>query len=329
MNFSINSVRFFVRFGIFFMVLLIAQCKKANKVEEKIQKIPVQIQLERFDKAFAETNASSLPSLKKEYPFLFNARYADSVWVQRLEDTIQQEINKEIARVFEDTAEIEKELKSFYQHLLYYFPKSKVPHVVTISNYVRYKERLWLDKDYLFVALDNYLGVSHQFYQGFPKFVRAELHKGQIVVDLANLYVRNMLVGRRGRSFVEKVIQYGKELYLMQALLPSKSAASLLGYTEQEWIWAEENESQIWRYFIEKELWYDTGTKLDQRFLNPAPFSKFYLELDSESPGKIGRFLGWKIVQAYMEDHQNDFVHLMQKDNDGIFQESRYKPKKN
>ena len=39
------------------------------------------------------------------------------------------------------------------------------------------------------------------------------------------------------------------------------------------------------------------------RFLEPAPFSKFYLQLDNESPGKVGRWIGWQIVRYY---HKNN-----------------------
>jgi hypothetical protein len=41
----------------------------------------------------------------------------------------------------------------------------------------------------------------------------------------------------------------------------------------------------MWRYFIEKELLYSVDQKLIPRFINMAPFSKFYLEIDNEGQG--------------------------------------------
>jgi uncharacterized protein YjaZ len=84
----------------------------------------------------------------------------------------------------------------------------------------------------------------------------------------------------------------------------------------------------MWRYFIEKELLYSTDPKLGARFINPAPFSKFYLEIDNESPGMLGRYLGWKIVRAYMEKNDTDVQRLMITDAEEIFTNSKYKPKK-
>ena len=37
--------------------------------------------------------------------------------------------------------------------------------------------------------------------------------------------------------------------------------------------WALTNEEQIWRYFIEHEVLYDTDSELQRRFINLAPFS--------------------------------------------------------
>ena len=45
----------------------------------------------------------------------------------------------------------------------------------------------------------------------------------------------------------------------------------------------EENETNIWQYFIEKQILYKTDPEWVDRFLEPAPFSKFYLQLDNES----------------------------------------------
>ncbi|WCC45198.1 hypothetical protein PJW08_03160 [Tenacibaculum finnmarkense] len=74
-----------------------------------------------------------------------------------------------------------------------------------------------------------------------------------------------------------------------------------IGYSQNKMRWAESNEAQIWKYFIEKNMLYNTDKELDIRFLDIAPFSKFYLEKDRQSPGRIGEFIGWQIVRSYMQ----------------------------
>ena len=84
----------------------------------------------------------------------------------------------------------------------------------------------------------------------------------------------------------------------------------------------------MWRYFIEKKLLYDTDQKLIPRFINPAPFSKFYLEIDNESPGRVGAWIGWQMVRSFMENNEVSFQELLQMDAKEIFERSKYKPKK-
>ena len=111
-------------------------------------------------------------------------------------------------------------------------------------------------------------------------------------------------------------------------MLPLESDAVKIGYTEEKLDWAAANESQIWRYFVERELLYSTDLKLGPRFLDPAPFSKFRLELDNESPGRLGRYMGWQIVKAFAERNTLSLEQLLLLPEDEIFKKSNYKPKK-
>jgi uncharacterized protein YjaZ len=92
--------------------------------------------------------------------------------------------------------------------------------------------------------------------------------------------------------------------------------------------WCQENESYIWRYFIEKELLYSTDSKLPNRFTNLAPFSKFYLEIDNESPGRVGQWIGWQIVRSFMQNNKVSMQEMIKMDAKELFEKSKYKPKK-
>ena len=110
--------------------------------------------------------------------------------------------------------------------------------------------------------------------------------------------------------------------------MPLKSEAVTIGYIPAELEWAEANEEQVWRYFIERELLYSTNSKLGPRFLDPAPFSKFELALDNESPGKIGRYIGWQIVQAFMDNNKTSLQQMLTLPEEELFKRSGYKPRK-
>ena len=120
----------------------------------------------------------------------------------------------------------------------------------------------------------------------------------------------------------------GKLLYLKDLTLPTYKDEDKIGYTKEQLDWAATNEADIWKFFIEGNILYSTDNKLASRFINPAPFSKFYLEIDNESPGRIGSYLGWQIVRSFMKNNNIPLEDMLQMDAAKIFNMSKYKPKK-
>ena len=73
---------------------------------------------------------------------------------------------------------------------------------------------------------------------------------------------------------------------------------------------------------------YSNDPSLSERFIADAPFSKFYLEVDQDSPGRIGIWFGWQIINAFMENNDLSLQEMILLDNEEIFKNSKYKPKK-
>ncbi len=325
-NLNMNSARLLILIGVF---CLLFSCANDSKVEKEVAKIPVEVKIERFDQMFAEMTVENLPNLKAEYPFLFSEKYADSVWINKSKDTIQLEINKEVEKAFSDFSYEEEQLHSFFQHIRYYFPEIKEPRVVTITSDVQYRNKVVLSKGLLIISLDTYLGKDHHFYEGIQKYLKRNFKRDQILPDVAGMYAKNLVGPIRDRTFLGNLISFGKELYLKDLFLPGYSDAQKMGYSNEQYEWAEANEEEIWRYFIDRQLLYSTDSNLMPRFLYPGPFSKFYLEeIDSEAPDRIGQFIGLKIVNAYMKNNNVSLRQLLLADADTIFTTSKYKPAK-
>jgi len=154
------------------------------------------------------------------------------------------------------------------------------------------------------------------------------MNADQIVVDLANAYAEKMVLNSKRTNLLEEMIYSGKLLYIKDRIIPFKTDAQKIGYTQLQLDWVYANQEQIWQYFIDKELLYSTDSKLPNRFINPAPFSKFYLaEIDNESPGKVGQFVGWQIVKAYMDNNSVTLTELLNTPAQIVFNKSKYKPR--
>jgi len=310
------------------LFFLVIACAENDRREEEISKLEVDLQVERFDQRFSNATADSLPALKREFPFLFPRQYPDILWVEKMNDTIQQELNEAVAAEFPDLEETEEELERLFQHIRYYFPNQTIPKVITLTSDVDYRNQVvWADS-LLLIGLDTYLGMDHPLYAGMQEYIRENLKKEQIVSDVAGAFAQTIVPRPTSRSFLMHMIYYGKILHLKDLLIPFKSDAQKIGYLPEDVDWAEANEDQIWRYFVERELLYSSDSELQTRFLFPAPFSKFYLELDAEAPPRLGQYIGWQIVKQYMEKNDVSVEEMIRTDAETIFKQSKYKPKK-
>jgi gliding motility-associated lipoprotein GldB len=273
-----------------FIILLIGltfvSCDEDSKVENEIAKIEVDFTVERFDTAFLQAEPKDLPNLKQAYPFLFSKRVSDSVWIYRIKDTLQNELLTEVNKTFPELKNTKEELKGLFQHLKYYDKTFTAPRVITLTNDVDYRNKTIVTDSLILIALDNFLGPEHVFYQNIPKYLAENMTKHQIVSDVAEGYATKYVFQTNRKTLLDEMIYFGKLYYFKDLMIPFKTDAEKIGYSDLEVKWAEANESQIWSYFIEKELLYSTDNKLPNRFITDAPFSKFYLELDNDSPGR-------------------------------------------
>lgn len=311
-----------------FLVAISFSCEKQSETEKEIEKIPVDFELVRFDQKFANTTSESLPRLKAEYPFLFPAQFPDSVWMEKINDTIQQELNTEVTKAFPDLSAEEDAIHSLFQHIKYYFPEFESPTVITITSEVDYKNKVLLSQDYLFIALDTYLGKDHPFYMGIQEFLKKNFERNQIIPDVAAEYAKKYVPRPESKTFLAHLIYYGKILYLKDVWLPTTPDNQKIGYAPEELDWVKANEEQIWRYFVERELIFNSDSQLQSRFLYPAPFSKFNLELDNESPAMVGQYIGWQIIRQYMDKNEVSLREMLDTDSETIFNKANYKPKK-
>ncbi len=311
------------------LLLFLVSCQgKHNKREEAIVKIPVSFQIERFGKQFAAAHPKDLPNLKARYPFLFPKQYPDSLWVAKMNDSTEQALHAAVLKEYPTTDTLKRQLHSFFQHLKYYFPQFKVPRIITLTSDVDFRHSVIVTDSLLLISLDTYLGAHHPFYYGIKRYFSEDFIRSQIVPDVAHQYAERYIHRPKKRSFLAYMVYYGKIRYFMKRMLPQVSEAAIMSYSEKELQWAQNNERQIWGYFIEHRLLYKTDPNLRTDFFAIGPYTKFGLVLDSESPPQLGQYMGLQIVKQYVKQHEKEKLQtLLQLDNETLFKASNYKPK--
>ena len=310
-----------------FIAVLCVSCKRDASIEKEISEMDIAIAIERFDLALAHAKPNDLSALKEAFPFMFSKKYVDSFWVAKMQDTLQIELNKEVEKVYPNLNLVEREMKSFFQHVKYYFPEFKIPRLVSATSFVDYRNKVIVTDTISLISIDTYLGSDHPFYNGIQKYLTANFTENQIVVDFASKYAENYIFPKQNNTFLDEMIFFGKQLYFKDIMIPFKTDAEKIGYTEAQLNWSKANEGQIWSYFVANELLFSTDSNLLNRFINAAPFSMFKLvEIDKESPGRIGQYVGWQIVRAYMQNNEVSLKEMLTNNAEEIFNKSRFKP---
>jgi len=324
---NIKSGNMRIRLILLSLFFVLSACDKNSKLNTEAEALTINTEVKRFDLKFAETTPENLSALKSKYPALFPDQVPDSLWVAKMQSGLQKEINTEVQSAFPDFKEEKLRIEHFFKYVKYYFSDYKIPTVYTLAEEVNYRRKLVLTEDALLISLDNYLGSEHKFYEGLAQYIAQQQDKEFLISDVAEAFIKQKLNSKRSRTFLSDMIYHGKILYLKDLLMPFESDHAKIYYSEEQLKWAEENETEIWSFFVERNLIYSTDNRLEDRFINLAPYSKFYLELDNESSPRIGQYVGWQIVRAYMNKYPNTNIkELLELESDVIFKKSKYKP---
>lgn len=312
-------------------LLVLVSCNQKSKVEKAVEEIPMEMKLHRFEQAFFEAKPEDLGKVKAQYPDFFPANTPDQVWIDKMKHPQWQEMYKEVEKRYRDFSAKQTEIEELFKHIKYYFPTVKPPQIYTAIGEMDYHNKVIYANDKLIITLEHYLGAKHPFYDGIYDYISQNFEEREMLPDVVNAFATGVVPVPKDRTLLAQMIYYGKQLYLQDALLEDKyTDAEKIGYTPQQIAWSQENESYIWSYFIEKQLLFSTNSKLPSQFIDLAPFSKFYLEIDNESPGRIGQWVGWQIVRSYMEKNPKVSVQALLKiDAKTLFEQSGYKPKNN
>lgn len=315
--------------------------RKDDVSELDIRKIEknVNIHIARYEKDLfsLDTNhlKSGLQQLSQKYPEIL---IGDNVWNDPqmlsqlkayLSDPVIIEIYKDALAAFPDLSSLEAELNHALSLYLNYFPNDSLPHFYSLVPGINTEmpSVYGYDND-IFIHLDMYLGKDYKYYGevGMPLFISERCDKKFLARDCIYkaLSYKNM-AQKMPISLLDNMIFEGKRLYFTEMMFPEMSEQDIIGYNDDKYKWAIKNQAHVWMYIIEKDLLFSKQNDIIRQFIEETPFTKSF---GNDSPGRIGTYIGWKIVQQYMEKHPEvSLAELMQTtDSQIILNKSGYKP---
>lgn len=314
-----------------FYLSLMFFCSCQNSGQElEISKIPVETKLIRFDQAFAGIQSpSDLQDLKMEYPMFFPAQVPDSTWLNLSKSETQVYIQSKVDSVFSSEVSLKKDFESLFQHLLFYKPQFQIPDVYFLVGDGDAENKALVYDNMLLVSLDFYLGKDQELYYEVPSYLAYEFQSKFLIRDAAlALWPSPYYRGGSLRNFLDRMIEEGKAIYLLEQLIPTMDLGDNLSYSAEDLQWSQENEFQVWSYFSQNDYLFSSEGDLSKRFIDTAPFSKFFMDFDRETPPRIGRYIGYRIVDSFMQNNDVSLPQLLEMAPNLIYQRSKYKPRK-
>ena len=242
-----------------------------------------------------------------------------------LEDSIMMVVNKKIENKFSDFNSLKDRITTMFKRLKYHIPNAMLPQKILTYNST-FSNGVISTPNFIGLGLEMYLGSDDDIVKKipFPEYFKAKMNADFLMPDIAQSWLgSNVLEEPSEESFIANLIYYGKMLYTIKSMLPTMPDHFILRYYESELDWAMENEYAIWQYLVQENLIYDVNMKNILRYFKPAPST---IGFDG-SPDRLGQFLGFQIVSAYMKKNSDITIkQLIAEKNQSKILKS-YKPK--
>lgn len=311
--------------------------KDACKDAPDASNIPVTVTIERVEEELFKNKSKAQiraylqkDKLLANHFFNVNKYPNDSLIVNSLYNTLNHPsldtVYRETQAVFGDMKDVKTQFEEAFRNIKYYYPDFYIPKIKTIITGLN--NDLYVSDSLIVIGLDFFLGPKGTYIPNIPNYVLKRYQKQYLVSIVVSLISQKYnQVNMLDKSLLAEMIYYGKSYEFVKTMMPCTNDTIVLGYDKQEVIDCDIYESVIWANFVQNNLLFKTDHFTVNKFVGESP--KTY-EIGDKCPGRIGRWVGWRIIQKYRKENEAVKIQDLMKNNDAkkIFEASKYKPEK-
>lgn len=330
-----------MKYPVFFVAVLflgLASCSDGAKrnFDVNLDKVNIgEVKIKRYEKAlFALDSDNMKPGLKEiaqDFPVFLSADLDDTLNLIQLQQFVNSPLNQllydSVMAEYPNLDELEKEMTLAFKRFKYHFPDKNLPEVFSYVSGLLYELPVQFFNDDMIIALDMYLGEGLEAYRKIriPMYKIQNMNRAHILRDaMYELYFYHF-AEPPGKDFLQMMINKGKHLYFLDAMLPETNDFTKIGFSAEKAQWCLENESNIWAFIIGNDLIYSSDPNVMRKFFVDGPFTS---DFSSDSPARIGEWMGWQVVRAYMNNNPDITLQQLFEEQDAqkILKKSGYKP---
>ncbi len=342
--------------AIFCTLIAFTSCNK-NPYHKDVSDITVDLSIEPFYLDVQNLGLNPTPEniekMQTKYGTFLNIFLADlqrnSIFANQTDTAktsvitkfVQDEWTQELYKISDSTYKanedmLTKKIENAFQYYKYYFPNKDVPKLYTFITGVNYS--MAIDSNIIAIGIDKYLGPDCRIYQSMniESYIKRNLYVEKLPADLMRALAENTFPNSFDENYLlANMIQCGRYQYFMRCMLPDKPDTVLWGYTGKQLEFCKKSEGEFWKYLINTKekntqtsgnILFSTDYMLQKRFLDDGPFTTVF---SKESPARIGQWIGFKIVESFMQNNPdvtlNDLFSITSSKE--IMSKARYNPK--
>lgn len=328
-----------------FLLLLLTLCTNGCKEKSRFaidtRHCPT-VEIKRFDRDLLQLDTTRIydgtQKLYSDYPDFFpayisnvlGADASDTATVSGLiagflTDTTFAPVNRAVLETYTRTDDLNRKLSVAYAYLQHYFPEIGLPEVYFFVS--GFNLSIMMTDKYIGMGTDMYLGADYPAYQQLAyRYMVNNMKRENIIPDLVSaLLFREFRMGDTPNRLLDNMLYRGKVLFLLSVCMPDEKAEQIIGYTTEQLEWCNRHERQIWASVIDQKHLFSTDVFLIRKYVNDAPFTS---TLSQDSPGRVGTWLGWQIIDSYMKNNKDVSLQELMQENDyqKILENSGYRP---
>ncbi len=327
-------------------ILVITACSDQTHDSRPAPDVPAEdVEIIRFDQQLctSENGESNFTTerLLKKYPVFTDVFFNQVIFPQntesiKLENLVRnycaapaiQHLIDTSRILFPDLHGMEKELGQAFGYFHYYFPDLPIPRVFTYVSEFGIGT-FTVNTRVLAIGLDFFLGTDYPYYDPavFPVYLQKTMTPEYMTSKAIRTLTQVLLPQVSKGNLLDYMIRNGKNIYLASSLLPRGPMYQICLYTPSQMEWVQNNELNIWSWLLDLGYFFESDQRKFRKFIDPAPNTP---GLPKEAPGRVVNWIGYRIVESYMNHHPDVSLEELAVDTDfqTIMDESKYKPKR-
>lgn len=322
--------------------VLLLSCNSAQKTPD-ISAIDVPLSTIRFEQSLFTMDTLrldvSLQKLAGQVPFftqdfLYNilatspqTAVKDVPQFMRAYQSMYKQASTQFASIKTEEAAIKEGLK----YVKYYFPEYKLPvKLITFIGPINSFGNI-ITIDALAIGLQMYLGKNDPIYVSeegqslYPIYVSRRFERSYMATNCMKNIMDDMFpLQDAGAPLCEQMVEAGKRLYFLKQVQPNTPDSIVTGYTAAQLEGCYKSEKDIWSFFVQNNLLFQKDPSLIGDYMTDGPKTAVF---GDASPGFIGQFVGYQIVEAWLQKNKGlSLAKVMQTPAKIIFEQAKYKP---